>query len=151
MLTHAYLILRHFIWKYAIYLSQVEGCASFEAEDNLASSTLLVLKYLNLMQRTVSKSAQSKTKLLASKASDITPPVAAAVELIVSLMSIQQGGGTVPPDSHTALTRRFPSEIISAAFAHLRLLNYVLHGDSGNRFRLSNDFISLVKVSRFRL
>ena len=99
------------------------------------------------MQRTVTKSAQSKTKLLAQKEVSITPPIAAAVELIVSLMSIQQSGGEVPPDSHTALMRRFPSDIISAAFGHLRLLNYVLHGDSGNRFRLTNDFHNLVRVS----
>lgn len=98
------------------------------------------------LQRTVTKSAQSKTKLLAEKETNITPPIAAAVELIVSLMSMQESGQGVASDSHTALMRRFPSELISAAFGHLRLLNYVLHGNSGNRFKLTNDFHSLTKV-----
>ena len=90
--------------------------------------------------------AQSKSKLLAQKQIQITPPVAAAAELIVSLMSIQQNEDTVPPDSHTALMRRFSSEVISDAFGHLRLLNYVLHGDSGRGFRLTPDFHNLVKA-----
>ncbi len=96
----------------------------------------------------MTKSAQSKTKLLAEKETNITPPIAAAVELIISLMSMQESGQGITPDSHTALMRRFPSNIISAAFGHLRLLNYVLHGDSGHRFKLTTDFNNLTKVNQ---
>ena len=59
------------------------------------------------MQRTVTKTAQSKAKLLAqATVVHVTPPVAAAVELIVSLMSMQESPQPNTPDSHTALMRR---------------------------------------------
>jgi hypothetical protein len=41
---------------------------------------------------------------------------------------------------------RFPKSHINDAFTHLRLLNFVMHGNSGKSFRLSNDFNSLTKV-----
>ena len=62
------------------------------------------------MQRTVTKTAQSKAKLLAqATVVHVTPPVAAAVELIVSLMSMQESPQPNTPDSHTALMRRCPA------------------------------------------
>jgi len=60
------------------------------------------------VQRTVTKSAQSMTKLLAqATVVPVTPPIAAAVELIVSLMSMQESQQPSTPDSHTALMRRW--------------------------------------------
>ena len=104
------------------------------------------------LQRTVNRDAQSKRKLLAQSKLPVTPPVAVSVELIVSLMSME-GRGEPPPDANSALMRRFPAAVISAAFSHLRLLDYVLHGvqdqgkgETGQRFRLSDGFHDVNRV-----
>jgi len=41
---------------------------------------------------------------------------------------------------------RFPTRFINDAFTHLRLLNYVMHGNSGKSFKLTGDFNNLTKV-----
>ena len=76
-----------------------------------------------------------------------TPPVAAAVELIKSLLSMSADASKPPlADSATALIRRFTADQISAAFAHLRRRNFVYHGSSKLRFCLTQDFAASLQV-----
>ena len=110
------------------------------------------------LQRTVNRDAQSKRKLLSQKQLPVTPPIAVAAELIVSLLALSASGEL--PDSQSALMRRFPNGVIAEGFAHLRLLDYVLHGSqqrpkddekttekiTGQRFLLSEGFHNLNQV-----
>ena len=100
-----------------------------------------------LLQRVVSKRAQARSRLLETPEERPTPPVAAAVELIKSLLSMSADPAKPPlADSATALIRRFTADQISAAFAHLRRRNFVYHGSSKRRFCLTQDFQASLQV-----
>lgn len=85
-------------------------------------------------------------KLMSEIKLPITPPVAVANDLIVALIGMQSCDEPPGPDANTALIRRFPGAIISAAFGHLRVLRLVLPGGGGKLFLFHEDFVKGIRV-----